>query len=121
MADNPTWLGHDKYRDLPMLGIDPDAPMTWEPVDDGRRPDNREPEEFVEFPEEWGGFDYAGPAMKTPIRGKRPDIGQVRDYSLFVAEGDGRALMEYHRQIATAQVEATDPVTMVEAVMESRV
>lgn len=82
------WKGHDRYRDLPLLGVDPDA--TWEPVDDGRRPDNSDPE--VE-------------GNRLLAMGSRPS-----NYRGAVVSDDerdpeaGRALMEYHRELAQAQV-----------------
>lgn len=92
------WLGHDKYRDLPLLGIDPDASLTWEPVDDGRRPDNRDP--------------------RTMVAGKfgiRPDIGPVGERVNHVY-GDGRELMAYHRALAQSYEDARKSVGLVETV-----
>lgn len=83
------WKGHDRHRDLPMLGVDPDAKSDWEPVDNGLRPDNRDPSEFVFV------------SVHGPIVGQRPDIGPISDWREgFVS---GRDLMEYHRDLALAQ------------------
>lgn len=95
------WKGHDRHRDLPMLGIDPDAKSDWEPIDDGRRPDNRDP---LSMSIEDG---FGDP------RGVRVDIGPIIDYSMFVAEGDGRKLMEYHRDLATRLTSAKDVLDVV--------
>ena len=96
MADSPQWHGHDKYRDLPMLGVDPDAPLTFVPVDNGVRPDNRDPLDMVMTDEH--GRDV----------GVRPSIGLLSDYTALSAyitpQTDGRDLMEYHRELATRTV-----------------
>lgn len=95
---SPTWHGHDRYRDLPKLGVDPDFKSDWEPEDNGVRPDNRDPLAMVES-------DGMG-----NIIGKRPAIGLLDDYTELSAyitpESDGRDLMEYQRDLATAQVMA---------------
>jgi len=49
MADTPTWHGFDRKRDLPLLGVDPDAPpveVKYDPSLD--RKDNRDPVTLVE-------------------------------------------------------------------------
>jgi hypothetical protein len=81
------WKGHDRHRDLPLLGIDPDAASDWEPVDSGVRPDNRDPSLFVY--EEGGGI----------LRGERPEIGLPAKTRPRV--GQGRELMIYQRELAT--------------------
>lgn len=98
------WRGFDRHRDLPMLGIDPDAKSDWEPIDNGLRPDNRDPLLFVQLEGQWEGFDYAGPQQEGRVVGARPDIGSVpSDHGLWSVPGGGRALMEYQRDLATAQ------------------
>jgi hypothetical protein len=98
------WLGHDKYRDLPKLGIDPDAPVTWVPIDDGRRPDNRDPEDVGERLLSAAQFDFHGTSplsevwdelagSHTPVLHDRPEPDPEA----------GRALMAYQRELAREQ------------------
>ncbi len=91
------WKGHDRHRDLPMLGVDPDAKSDWEPVDNGLRPDNRDPQHFVIGRES---YDDDGPAVA--FVGARPDIGPRGKHFAHDPE-EGRELMEYHRELALAQ------------------
>ena len=97
------WKGHDRQRDLPMLGVDPDAKSDWEPVDNGLRPDNRDPMMFSIV----DGFGND--------RGARPDIGRGDHEGPFYSDGDGRALMEYQRELALGQVVARDSRSLAEA------
>jgi hypothetical protein len=95
-----TWKGHDRERDLPMLGIDPNAEWDWVAVDSGERPDNRGPEHFTQLEGVEGNGGH--------IVGARPDIGSVeRGLGSPREPSDGTALMAYHRELATAQQMST--------------
>lgn len=102
MSAGPTYKGFDREHDLPMLGVDMSKPLAVRPPESPDMRDNRDPVEDIE--------SIMLDVDLDRINASRDAADRHDNHGPAFPASDGRKLMAYHRELATAQV---NPVAVV--------